>query len=704
VRTPRFRARDQARGLLGIRKSGSGSQQHLQAAQKDEVTSQPSTGLLNQVVPSADLHARSRIAWENEHTSIDALQLRRIPIRMLVTPFIRSVATDVLPVWRSLVGAALLYKLLALTLLTPIFIGMWHIVLAIAGGGVLADADIAKFFLGPFGWICGIVLGAAWIVIEALEQASLLFVLGSRRQGNLVTAVSAIRFAMRSASRVFAVSIRLVGWTILATLPFFLTAGIAYFLLLSDYDINYYLNQRPTEFRIAIGFAAILIATMVAVLIWLFSGWFLSLPLVIFDREQASDALSSSRKLVANHRRRILLWLVVWGGFILVAHSIVTMTVGFLGQILIPSGVGSLLLLATRVGILVLLIAAGGLAVNVLASVALAGVLFHGFEQLDNEASPAISQSIRQECSKTKSRLNRITLPRLIAGTALLSRLAMLIGYHLLESIRPRDEVKIMAHRGASFVAPENTLAAFRQAIDDGADWIEIDVQETADGEVVVVHDSDFMKPAKNPLKIWNATMDDLADIDVGSWVDPKFSSERVPTLREVLQLCRGKIGVNIELKYYGHDVKLEQRVVEIVESEDMVDQVMVMSLKAEGIAKMKALRPEWRCGLLLSVYTGELKKLEADFLAINAKFASRSLVQRAHKLDKEVYVWTVNDAALMSKMLNRRVDGLLTDRPDLAKSVIKQRLELNSAERLLAELSIFFNQTDPTNRTPSSI
>ncbi len=194
-------------------------------------------------------------------------------------------------------------------------------------------------------------------------------------------------------------------------------------------------------------------------------------------------------------------------------------------------------------------------------------------------------------------------------------------------------------------------MAAFRQAIVDGADWIEIDVQETADGEVVVAHDSDFMKLSGNPLKIWDATLADLTDIDIGSWVDPKFSDERVPTLTDVLRLCKDKIGVNIELKYYGHDQQLEQRVVDIVEAEQMADQVMVMSLKPEGVAKMKALRPNWRCGLLLSVYVGKLKNIEADFLAVNSKFATRNFVRRAHKLEKEVFVWTVNDAATMSQV-----------------------------------------------------
>ena len=126
--------------------------------------------------------------------------------------------------------------------------------------------------------------------------------------------------------------------------------------------------------------------------------------------------------------------------------------------------------------------------------------------------------------------------------------IALATGAIALQSVRLEDDVEIMAHRGSSWAAPENTMAAFRQAIADGADWIELDVQETADGAVVVLHDSDFMKLAGNKLKIWDATMDDLKDIDIGSRFAPEFKDERVPTLGEVLDECKGKIQVNIEL------------------------------------------------------------------------------------------------------------------------------------------------------------
>jgi glycerophosphoryl diester phosphodiesterase len=155
-----------------------------------------------------------------------------------------------------------------------------------------------------------------------------------------------------------------------------------------------------------------------------------------------------------------------------------------------------------------------------------------------------------------------------------------------------------------------------------------------------------------------------------------------------VLNLCRDRIGVIIELKYYGHNQRLEQRVVELVEQTGMTRQVMIMSLKPEGIKKLRALRPAWKCGLLLSVAVGDLKTVEADFLAVNAKFASRALVQQTHSAGKQIFVWTVDEPAAMSSLMNRGVDGILTNRPEIARRVIESRAQMSLTERLLTELA----------------
>jgi glycerophosphoryl diester phosphodiesterase len=373
-----------------------------------------------------------------------------------------------------------------------------------------------------------------------------------------------------------------------------------------------------------------------------------------------------------------------------VLSAMVTGLVVFGGRWLVPRMAGSLTALAVATGASVLAWWATNLVVNLLGTTSLAVILFHRYQRYSGDESRVLlkPEFVAIDADNPWLRLTRARLV-LVAAAGCLG--AIIAGILFERSVQLEDNTGIMAHRGASAAAPENTMAAVRQAIADGADWVEIDVQETRDGEVVVFHDSDFMKLAGNPLKLWDATLLDLEAIDIGSWFDPKFGEERVPTLKAVLEECRGRIGVNIELKYYGHDQQLEQRVAEIVEACGMSDQIVIMSLKLPAVEKMKSLRPGWRVGLLMSVAAGDLKKINADFLAVNASFVDRSFVRAVHAIKKQVFVWTVNDPVSMSTLIGQGVDCLITDEPALARIVLQQRAELSTPERLMLELAGLF-------------
>jgi glycerophosphoryl diester phosphodiesterase len=282
----------------------------------------------------------------------------------------------------------------------------------------------------------------------------------------------------------------------------------------------------------------------------------------------------------------------------------------------------------------------------------------------------------------------RIPAKALLAGLAIMLLLVIAGGLGMSRSLDEERTPAVIAHRGASGGAPENTMAAFRAAVEERADWIELDVQEDASGRVIVVHDSDFMKVAADPTKTWDATPDELERLDIGSWFDPSFAEERVPTLEQVLRFARGRIGVVIELKYYGHDVHLEQRVVEVVEATAMQDEIMLMSLRLDGLNKAAALRPDWSRGLLNTFSVGDLTRLDLDFLALNAAAATRATIRRAHGRGLQVFVWTINDPVQMSVMLSRGVDGLITDRPSVAREVIEYRESLGPVGRLLIWLA----------------
>ena len=278
-------------------------------------------------------------------------------------------------------------------------------------------------------------------------------------------------------------------------------------------------------------------------------------------------------------------------------------------------------------------------------------------------------------------------------GAALVS---LMIGLWLVNSIQPIDDVTIIAHRGAAGRAPENTMASVQAAIEDKTDWVEIDVQETADGHVVVVHDSDFMKLAGVDLKVWDGTLKEIQAIDVGSWFATEFADQRTPSLIDVLKESKGKAHVVIELKYYGRDEQLEQRVIDIVEQLDMTEEVAIMSLKYDGVQKVRKLRPDWDTGLLSAQVLGNMGNLDVDFLAVNMAMATATFIRSNQAAGKRVLVWTVNDRMSMFRMMSLGVDGIITDEPALARQVMAERSELNSVERLLIHAAVMLGKSLP--------
>ena len=260
-----------------------------------------------------------------------------------------SIATTSSGCWKSMIVTDLAYKLLAMVVLTPLLTILLQGLLMVRGNPVLSDVDIAWFFIGPLGWLCAIVIGAVWLGILALEQASLLAILAAHSQGKQLSALGALQYALTYTVSVVRVAGRLTAASLLVAAPFLLTAGSVYLFALSEYDINYYLDERPLIFRVAVGLAVILGAGLLSILLRLYSGWFLALPLVLFDRVPTSVALPKSRQMIAGKRLLVLRWLVVWLLVGILANAIATFFLGMAGRWLIPSTLGSLAVLAGRV-------------------------------------------------------------------------------------------------------------------------------------------------------------------------------------------------------------------------------------------------------------------------------------------------------------------------------------------------------------------
>ncbi|MBR1985881.1 MAG: glycerophosphoryl diester phosphodiesterase membrane domain-containing protein [Mogibacterium sp.] len=235
----------------------------------------------------------------------------------------------------------------------------------------------------------------------------------------------------------------------------------------------------------------------------------------------------------------------------------------------------------------------------------------------------------------------------------------------------------IMAHRGFSAQAPENTIPAFQKCIDNRFTAAELDVQLLADGTVVVLHDDNLKRTTGLDRNVWEVTYDEIKDLDNGSFFDKAFAGTTIPTLDEVMRIAgRGndKLYLNIEIKRNGHDDGIVEKVIDIIRKNNYMDYCDVTSQDYETLEEVRKTDPE-----ILTAYTsvigiGDIDTLDAaDIISIQETFATYENIDRLHRAGKRVFVWTVNEEDTMKKLVSLNVDAILTNDPALCRSVIDQ-------------------------------
>lgn len=259
------------------------------------------------------------------------------------------------------------------------------------------------------------------------------------------------------------------------------------------------------------------------------------------------------------------------------------------------------------------------------------------------------------------------------------------------ENVAIFHETKVMAHRGASTDTPENTMAAFQKAIDDMADYIELDVQLTSDGEVIVMHDSNTYRTTGVDGSVINMTYREIRRLDAGSWYSDEYKGEKVPGLREVLELAQGKIKLNIELKPADNGEELARKTVALIEKYNMEDDCVITSFSNSALSAVKSCNGNIKVGYILSAAYGDYYDMKnIDFFSVNAAFLSKRTIDAIHNSGKQVYAWTVNNKDSIKNLTNKGVDGVITDNPVLARETIYSR---DTSETIINMIRYVFNQ-----------
>ncbi|MBB3182770.1 glycerophosphoryl diester phosphodiesterase [Halomonas fontilapidosi] len=602
---------------------------------------------------------------------------------------------------RPLIAYHLFFTLLASSLLLPAIGWTLSSLLAQFGRPVITNSELISLLMSPGGllWLLAAV-GLTFLVLY-LQQAGMILVAVRPRDHHMRLAFEALWATLRRLPALSGLVVLQVGAQLLLLVPLAFSLAWLHDFFLGELDAYFVQNVRPPAFW------AFLASALVPLLAWgmiaghLYVRWHLALPAMTLERLSPPAALTRSMQLTRGSRRHIAMAVML---LLLAIIALPLLATALFGHVVTPLLwwlpernavlVPAMLAYLTAYLLIALAITFSGIAANALQATCLYLRLAH--------------REPRPEPPPPGTHPGRLAWAVELAVVLFAISQAWLI----VNRFEIRDEVAIIAHRGSSLQAPENTSAAVEQAIRDGADGIEIDVRLTADSEVVLYHDQSLRRLAGDERRVGELSRSELDEVDVGSWFGDPFIGERIPGLDEVLSQVRGRANLMIELKPDpGRELELVDAVIDTLERErkrrlacrdraedritalacgnpDVMGEMRVAAMSPWLLREFLLRAPRLRTTLLAQlVVSGSLERRGFDALALRHNRIDEEEVRLAEYYGYELHAWTINDRAQMSRLIDLGVDGIITDRPAMLAELIAERRRLGDGALLLVKL-----------------
>lgn len=602
---------------------------------------------------------------------------------------------------RPLIAYHLFFTLLASSLLLPAVGWTLSGLLAQFGRPVITNNELIALLMSPGGvlWLLAAV-GLTFLVLY-LQQAGMILVAVRPRDHHVRLAFEALWATLRRLPALSGLVVLQVGAQLLLLVPLALSLAWLHGLFLGGLDPYFVQNVRPPAFWAFLGSGLVPVLAWILLAGSLYVRWHLALPVLTLEELSPPAALARSMQLTRGrgHHIAAAVVLLLLGIIMLpllataLFDRVVTPLLWWLPErnaVLIPA----MLAYLTAYLLIALALTFGGIAANALQATCLYLRLAHR-EPKPKPPPPGIH-------------------PGRLAWAVELAVVLFAIGqaWLIVNRFEIRDEVAIIAHRGSSLKAPENTLAAVEQAIRDRADGIEIDVRLTADGEVVLYHDESLRRLAGDERRVGELRQSDLDEVDVGSWFGDPFIGERIPGLDEVLAAVRGRATLMIELKPDpGSELELVEAVIDALDRErelrracrhraedrvtalacgdpDVMGEMRMAAMSPWLLREVTLRAPRLRTTLLAQlVMSGTLERRGFDALALRHNRIDEEEVRLAGYYGYELHAWTINDRTRMSQLIDLGVDGIITDRPAMLAELIAERRRLGDGALLLVKL-----------------
>ena len=573
--------------------------------------------------------------------------------------------------WKSLIGFELLYKLLGGAFVVPFIYRTSQWIMKMMGYHYLTLENLKHFLRNPLTIVAFVLVLTAVCLYLMFDASALLFLAAHSYEQEKVTVLQTTRFAWLNMKRVFQKGNKRIIREQMILFPY-LSAGVIVNILGTVTLPNFIKNGL----RASRNYLLILLVLLLLVGIWRLQYLF-TFPYFTLEHCTSREAREKSQALSRKNKWKDGM-VLVWVQLIFYASYFVLAAVG----IIIVLGVAKIF---SQLHILnyVYTSAVWGLLEAIMLIVAAVGTpigyitiscLYYLHKEGNGEQVCHKDIDIQPVDAKSRRKVRMTEGLILIVA---LSGCTMLIYNSATEHMNPQVEylrtIEVTAHRGASAFYPENTMSAFEGAIEFGADWIELDVQQSKDGKLFVMHDHSFYRTTGLREFSWNLTFDEIEQLDAGSFFSDAYAGEKIPCLEEVIQLAKeNHVRLNIEIKPSANDKDIEKSVVDLVREMDFADSCVISSQMYGSLQKVKDYDPEISTLYVMSLAYGNINRLKAaDGFSMEAGNATPSMVSRIHNAGKQIYVWTVNNRKTINRMIDLNVDNIITDRVALVQECI---------------------------------
>lgn len=566
--------------------------------------------------------------------------------------------------FKSIILYELVYRIVFIVLYSKLIKLLMDKLLEISGYSYLTLKNLKVIFSIPFTYPILLSILLAAILFSGFEMSVLYSGFRASASGESIGIGQLIYRGIRRTGRM----LRLKNLPIFAAqgVTFYVFEGFILFRLIDSSKRASNIRNVVTDIK-ALLFLLIIMAAVISILvfIYLFSGCF-----AMLDNSDRKKALKKG-KLFWKGKLTKLIPTYICGTFLyIIAYCIVFAVLMIVISVLVVIFAKDNLEMALIVVIseyieLILLYF-----FSIIAIVLNCGITVGAYYHFDKERKEKISESILYDEKSWIKRTLMITLLVILVGT--IYNIVDVVRNGNLTSESTFGKMQITSHRGYSDEAPENTIPSLELAIESLADYAEIDIRQTKDKEIVLMHDSNVYRTTGVNNYVTYMTYEQIYKLDAGARFKRKYAGTHVPTLREVMELCKGKIKLNIEVKRSKNDVNFIEQLYELIEEMNMEEQCIFSSTDYNYLKQIKGCSQKLRTGYIIpAAYGNYFDDDNIDFFSVNSAFLNLSSVNKAHSYGKGIHAWTINSQIELNRMKRIGIDSVITDKPIYAREVL---------------------------------